>query len=169
MLKKLNNINIVLSTGILTSIMFIIVMFIVNPMIDGKNGFEVILLQFSFYKEVGVTIINNWGENGISNFNSYIFTDYLYALLYSIFFASLLTVLIFKAKQENNIRYTWVVQLAFFAGLFDWIENTLELFFINNTIVFSNSLFFIHSIVATLKWLAVPIAIGYVVVLFRKK
>jgi hypothetical protein len=30
-------------------------------------------------------------------------------------------------------------------------------------------LFFIHSIVATLKWIAVTVAIAYIVVLFTKK
>jgi len=168
MLKKLNNIKVVMVSGILTAAMFVVVMFLVNPMIDGKDGFEVILLQLAFDKEAGVNILNSWGDSGVSNFNRYIFTDYLYAVSYSIFFASLLSMLIFSAKKEKSIKYTWIVYLAFFAGLCDWFENTVELFFIKNMMEFPSTLFFMHSTVSALKWMALPVVIVYIVVLLGK-
>lgn len=169
MLKKLNNIKVVMASGILTAAMFVVVMFLVNPMIDGKDGFEVILLQLAFDKEAGVNILNSWGDSGVSNFNRYIFTDYLYAVSYSIFFASLLSMLIFSAKKEKSIKYTWVVYLAFFAALCDWFENTVELFFIKNMMEFPSTLFFMHSTVSALKWMALPVVIVYIVVLLGKR
>ena len=168
MLEKFNSITIARISGFFTLIMFIIVMFIVNPIIDSKNGFGVISLQLAFDKAKGISIVNSWGDEGISNFNHYIFTDYLYALFYSFFFASLLSMLIFRAKQEIYTKYTWIVYLPFFAGMCDWFENTIELLFIKNMSDFSNKLFFIHSVISALKWIALPIVLVYVVLLLKE-
>ena len=168
MLNILSKKSVIIISTVMTLIMFTVVMFIVNPSIDGKNGMDVIALQLSFDKEVGIKIINSWTQSGIKNFNQFIFTDYIYALCYSIFFASLLSMLILRAKQENNFKYTWIIYLSFFAGLCDWIENTFELVFIKDMLEFSNSLFFIHSVISTLKWLALPIIVIYIVILVRQ-
>jgi hypothetical protein len=162
MLDILGKRNIIIISTVITLIMFTVVMFVVNPSIDGKNGIEVILLQVAFNKEVGIKIINSWKQSGIENFNQLIFTDYIYALAYSIFFASILSMLIFKKSKHNMSKYKLIVYLPFIAGLFDWIENTLELFFINNPFQFSEILFFIHSIIASLKWTALPIIIIFI-------
>lgn len=161
--------NVLLGSLIFMLIMFSIVMFFVNPQIDDINGIGVIELQLSFNKDVGIGIIESWGESGIANFKQWIFMDYIYAASYSVFFASLLSFLIFKKGKEKLLKYTWVVGLAFVAGALDWIENTLELFFINNPSAFPDSLFFFHSVIASLKWAAVPIAVVYVVALATKK
>lgn len=149
--------------------MFSIVMFFINPQIDGLNGIGVIKLQLSFNKDAGIEIIESWGASGIANFKRWIFIDYIYALSYSVFFASLLSLLILQKGKEKSLKYTWVVVLAFIAGALDWIENTMELFFLNNPSGFPDSLFFLHSVIATLKWAAVPIAVIYVVALVTKK
>lgn len=168
MLNILSNKKIIIGSGILTSIMFIIVMFFVNPMIDSSNGLSVIQLQLAFDKKIGIDIVKSWGDLGVLNFNSYIFTDYIYAFAYSLFFASLLSMLMIQANEQNNIKYTMVIKLALIAGFLDWIENTIELAFINNLVDFSDMIFTIHSIVASLKWFAVPIVAGYIVVLVVK-
>ena len=165
MLHELSKKKVLIGSGIFVSIMFYIVMFIVNPLIDSKNGLGVILLQLSFQKEAGIAIINSWGKTGISNFKTWIFTDYLYALSYSLFLGSLISRLIIKKGKENDFSYTWVVYLVFTAGLLDCIENTIEIFFLNNPIDCSDLLFFLHSIIASIKWCAVPIAISYIVIL----
>lgn len=160
MLNVLNNKNIIIISTVITLLMFVIVMFIVNPSIDGKNGMGVLALQLVFDKELGIEIINSWGKLGIDNFNQLIFTDYIYALGYSVLFSSILSVLILRKAKEN---YNLIIYLPFVAGLFDWIENTIELFFINNPIEFSSSIFFIHSIVASLKWLTLPIIVSVII------
>lgn len=169
MLQLLGKKIVLVGSLIFMLIMFSIVMFSINPQIDGINGIGVIKLQLSFNKDVGIDIIESWGETGVSNFKRWIFVDYIYALSYSVFFASLLSLLILQKGKVKLFKYTWVVVLSFVAGAFDWIENTLELFFINNPLGFSDSLFFLHSIIATLKWAAVPIAVVYVVALVVKK
>jgi hypothetical protein len=163
MLNILSKKSVIVISTLATLMMFAVVMFVVNPSIDGKNGIGVLALQLAFDKEVGIEIINSWTQLGIENFNRFIFTDYLYALSYSILFASILSVLILKKSKQNILKYKMIVYLPFIAGLFDWIENTLELSFINNPIEFSNILFFIHSIIASLKWLMIPIVVTFIV------
>lgn len=165
----LNKKILIIISGIITLVMFCVVMFIVNPLIDAKDGVGVLALQLSFNKEVGVEIINSWGQSGIENFKQLIFTDYIYALGYSIFFASILSTLILKKGKENLLTFRMIIYLPFLAGLFDWIENSIELLFINNPIEFSNTLFFIHSIIASLKWAVLPIVMGYIIVLLLQK
>jgi Na+/citrate or Na+/malate symporter len=145
--------------------MFAIVMFYANPLIDGGNGSGLIKLQLAYDKEAGIEIINSWGASGIDHFNQWIFTDYIYAFSYAVFFASLLSILIMKKGKEEFLVYRFGVYLAFVAGLLDWIENTMELFFVNNYSGFPSALFFLHSIVATVKWAALPVAVAYIVVL----
>jgi len=169
MLHALNRKVVLIGSLVFMSIMFVIVMFFVNPSVDGGNGAGVIKLQLSFEKESGIKIINSWGQSGIENFNQWIFTDYIYALAYSVFFASLLSFLILKKGKETYLAYKSVVYLAFIAGFFDWVENTIELLLVNNPSEVSNTLFFLHSIVASLKWAAIPIAVAYILVLLTKK
>ncbi|WP_422133955.1 hypothetical protein [Endozoicomonas sp. ALD040] len=165
MLDKLNNKVLIICSLISTCIMFSIVMFYVNPLIDGKNGFEVIGLQLAFNKSVGIELVRHWGDSGINNFKSLIFTDYIYAVSYSLFFSSLLSFLIFKNNKSKHFSYTWVVYLAFLAGILDCIENTIELRFLENTAIFSDDIFLIHSWLAVFKWATLPVILGYVLVL----
>jgi len=163
MFNIFSNKKVIATSTVVTLIMFTVVMFIINPSIDGKNGMGVLALQLAFDKEVGIEIINTWGKSGIENFKQLIFTDYIYALGYSVFFASILSVLILKKSKQNLSKYKLIIYLPFIAGLSDWIENTLELLFINSPIEFSNTLFFIHSIIASIKWLTLPIVLSLII------
>jgi len=158
----LTNKRTVILFGITTLIMAYIVMAVVNPMIDKKDGFSVIALQVSFFKENGINIISNWD---IEAFRKWIFTDYIYALSYMLFFSSLAS-WIAKLKNITAGIYPYI---AVVAGIFDWIENSLELWFLNNVDTFSPILFFIHSILSTIKWLILPIFLWGVVQLIRKR
>lgn len=169
MLHALNRKSLLIGSLALMSIMFVIVMFFVNPLIDGGNGIGVLKLQLSFQKEAGIEIVNSWGQSGAENFNKWIFTDYIFAFAYSVFFASLLSFLILKKGKETLFSYRSVVYLAFIAGFLDWVENTVEWLFINNPSEISNTLFFLHSIASSLKWTAMPIAVVCIVVLLTKK
>lgn len=165
MLHTLNSKTVLIGSVIFMSVMFVIVTFLVNPAIDGGNGIGVLKLQLSFDKEVGIAIINSWGKSGIEHFKEWIFTDYIYAVSYAVFFASLLSILIMKKGKEEFFVYRFGVYLAVIAGLLDWVENSIELFFINDPSGFSNNVFFLHSIVAIVKWAALPVAIAYIAVL----
>lgn len=169
MLQALSKTAVLASSLVLMSIMFVIVMFFVNPSIDGGNGSGVLELQLSFEKSRGIEIIYGWGESGVNHFKRWIFTDYIYAFSYSLFFASLISSLVLKRGKGAHLNNIIFVYIAFLSGALDFVENSMELFFINNPYVFSDNLFFMHSIVATLKWIAVTIAIVYIVVILTKK
>ena len=161
-MKFISNRNFVIVSLIATLIMGFVVMYIVNPLIDGKNGLDVIALQLAFSKERALEIIASWD---INNFKRFIIFDYIYALCYMLFFASLILWL----GKKRGINTTKFAYIAILAGVFDWIENSLELWFLNNQDSFSSTLFFIHSILATLKWLALPIVLFVIIKLIIKK
>ncbi len=169
MLQVLGKKYVLISSFVLMTVMFVIVMFIVNPLIDGGDGFGVLQLQLSFDKNLGIEKINSWGEAGVDHFNRWIFTDYIYALAYSLFLASLTAFLVTKKGKGSYSVGRYVVSLAFASGVLDSLENTMELFFINKPYGFSESLFFLHSIVALLKWTAVAVVIAYIIALLTRR
>ena len=169
MITLQQNKKILILFGLLTSILFTIVMFVVNPLIDGKTGLEVIKLQIAFQTETGRIIINNWQEIGKENFLKYIFTDYLYAISYSIFLASIYMNKLLKKNIQLSKKHLFIFILPFIAGIFDMIENTIEILFIKNPVNFSEIIFGLHSVFATLKWIALPIIAYYLIKPIKEK
>jgi len=161
-MKFLANKKIVIFSALTTVIMAFIVMVIFDPLVDGKDGLDVIALQLSFSKEAGVGIVSGWN---IEVFQKWILLDYLYALSYMLFFASIILWL----EKEKGVVHSMYAYIAIFAGIFDWIENSLEVWFVHDIEGFSSVLFFVHSIVATLKWLALPLIMWCIVQLYRVK
>ena len=155
------NKKVLIGFGILTGIMYVIVMFIINPLIDGKIGLEVIKLQLSFTTENAKEILNNWNEIGQQNFLKYIYTDYIYAFAYSFFLSSLYLNKLLKNNIKLAGKHIYILILPFIAGLFDMIENTIEISFIKNSNDFSELLFTFHSVLSSLKWLILPIMIYF--------
>jgi len=158
----LANRKVMIFSMISTLIMAFVVMVVVDPVIDGKEGFGVIALQLSFFIDKAKEIISSWD---IEAFRHFIIFDYIYALSYMVFFASLVSWLEKEKVQPKSI-FPYV---AIGAGVFDWIENSLELWFLNDIDGFSATLFFIHSIFATLKWLALPLILWKIVKLLSAK
>lgn len=146
-------------------VMFVLTMYIINPAIDGQNGSGILALQLAFDKELGMEIISSWGAKGIDAYNCWYFVDYLYAVSYSVFLASLLSFLIFRKNIENSSVLKTIPLIALAAGACDWLENTLEFIFIQNPAIFSSHLFFFHSVVAVVKWIAILIAVVSVIYL----
>ncbi len=168
MIKFLSKRSTFIFSVILTTLMFIIVVFIVSPLIDGGNGLGVVKLQLSFDKFIGVGIVESWGKSGITFFNQWIFTDYIYAFAYALNFASILAnILVKKGLHQTKIKY--LVLMPFVAGLLDMTENTLELFFINNQVGFSESLFYFHSVIATVKFAIIALSLMAIIVLLLKR
>ena len=74
-----------------------------------------------------------------------------------------------KVKGKDNSWYMIFVYVAIFAGLSDWIENSLELCFLDDIDGFSQGLFWTHSMIATLKWLALPVVLVGIISLYKSK
>ena len=161
-MKFLANKKIVIFTAVTTAIMAFIVMVLFDSMVDGKNGLDVIALQLAFSKEIGASIVSSWN---VEAFKNGIVLDYIYALSYMLFFASLMLWL----AKEKGVPSGIYAFIAIFAGVCDWIENSLELWFLSDIEGFSSALFFVHSIVATLKWMALPIILWRITTLYRVK
>ena len=148
-------------------VMFSIVIFYVDPMIDGKDGSGVIALQLSFFVDRAIEVVNSWDIGGADRFKKYIFTDYIYAIAYVLFFVSVLKVLIHKKRASN--RYNFFVYFAILAGILDWVENSIEIAFVSNMQNFSETLFFLHSVISVIKWSALQIVlIGIFKLIFKK-
>ena len=170
MLEVLSKKRVFIVFGILTFVLFFAVMFFVNPYIDGNDGMSVIALQVAFDKSLGIDILNTWGRSGIERYKKFIIFDYLYALSYSVFFSSLIARLIVKKSPKKWKNYGFVLSLPFIAGLSDWVENSLEISFLNDISGFNDKLFTIHSFIASLKWMILPIVLWLIVKsLFRIK
>ncbi len=73
-----------------------------------------------------------------------------------------------KRKAKSGLPYLLFAYVAVLAGALDWLENTLELRFLDDVEGFPKRLFFFHSIVATLKWLALPIVLAGIALLHKK-
>jgi hypothetical protein len=129
-------------------IMAVVTMGFVNPAIDGQDGAGVLALQLAFDKEVGNEIIKSWGSAGRTMFVRWIFTDSLYAAAYSVFLAALISTLLLRKGRQGSRYFQAVVLIALLAGACDWLENTMELAFIQNPAEFSTTLFRLHSLVA---------------------
>jgi hypothetical protein len=157
------NKKVLIGFGILTGIMFIIVMFIINPLIDGKTGMGVIKLQLAFTTQNGKSILNGWNVIGQQNFLKYIYTDYIYAFAYSFFLSSLYLNKVLKNNIKLKGKYLFIFILPFVAGLFDMIENTIEILFIKNPNGFPELLFSFHTILSSLKWLGLPIILYFLI------
>jgi len=169
MLPALGKPTVLMSSFALMSVMFVVVMFFVNPAIDGNDGSGVLALQLLFEKDAGIDLLKSWGESGVNNFKKWIFTDFLYAFSYSLFFASLISYLALKKTLQVRSTSVYFVSLALCSGVLDCVENSMELSFMSNPYFFSANLFFVHSLVASLKWLAVASVVIYILVLLIKK
>jgi len=67
-------------------------------------------------------------------------------------------------------RYNFLVFFAILAGVFDWIENSIEIAFVSNMQNFSKTLFFLHSVISVIKWSALPIVlIGIFMLIFKER
>lgn len=152
--KKLNRIEIILITAILTIIFLIIIM----PAIDNVRSPETISIiefQLTFSKETFIYNVNQWGEEAINNYVSMMWVDYIFPVIYSIFLASSIALLTTRLIGEPNRIHIILFSLPLFAGLLDWVENTFHIYLLadfSNITNQSSTLIFLSGIVALLKW-----------------
>ena len=159
MLKFLRKKTVLFSSLIAMLIMFVVAILIVNRGIDGGDGSSILGLQLAFDKQLGIEIIERWGPEGRAFYNSWAFTDYIYAACYSLFFASLLAMLSSRDGKPDS-RWDLIPPLiALSAGAMDCIENAMEYVFVQNPVDFSADLFFFHSIITVCKWAAIMTAV----------
>jgi len=87
------------------------------------------------------------------NYYLYKFTtiDTLFPLIYSIFFA-LLVSYILKKKKKKNAKLEYLILLPFISMIFDYLENILTIILINNLHEINQGLVYLLTISSSIKW-----------------
>lgn len=159
MLNFLRKKTVLFSSLIAMLIMFVIAILIVNRGIDGGDGSSILGLQLAFDKQLGIEIVERWGAQGRAFYNSWAFTDYIYAVCYGLFFASLLAILSSRAGKPDSHWDLVPPLIALSAAAMDCLENAMEYIFVQNPADFPADLFFFHSIITVCKWAALMTAV----------
>ncbi|WP_303722051.1 hypothetical protein [Malonomonas rubra] len=169
MLKFLSRKSVLLTSLLFMTLMMVICMRLVNPAIDGQGGASLLALQLAFDKNLGIEIINCWGAEGSAVYRRWCFTDYLYAISYTIFLASLLVVLLFRKGKIGSSILSSTPFIVLGAGVCDCLENMMEYFFIQDPHNFPAQLFFAHSLISVLKWAGIFTAVATVIFLLPQR
>ena len=161
--------TLILST-LLTIILILVIILIVDPYIEGTKGASILSLQCSFDRTHADAVLRTWGSDAAVRFNQMIWVDYLFAFVYPVALASWL--LFFINKQQGLISYVYCrssVYIALSTGLFDWIEDSMELWYINKTSELPEIFFFLHSLAASAKFAAIFLVLLCIVILLLKR
>lgn len=167
MLKRLGTRKLLLLSFLTTINLMHLLTFFVTPKITGEVGMGLINLQLSFDKNRAMELIASWGEHGRVAFNQLIIIDYIYPISYVCLLISLLA-LQMPQQQLSKLQIN-LLRLPILAGLLDWLENSMEIIFINFPHSFSEQLFFTHSLVASAKWLIILFTLINIIKLFITK
>lgn len=146
--------RIVVFSAIITLLLTIILMVLNSKAIPpGSPG--IIALQFAFTESTFVSIINQWGIAGVTHFLNTIWIDYIFPVVYAIFFSSFIAWLTIKLDKSSTKFHIIVFALPFIAGFLDWCENTLHIILLSNVNNISGIIIFTASVFALIKWLIV--------------
>jgi len=77
--------------------------------------------------------------------------DIIYPLIYTIFFA-LLVSYILKKKNNKNAKLEYLILLPFISMIFDYLENILTIILINNLHEINQGLVYLLTISSSIKW-----------------
>ena len=111
-----------------------------------------LVLQLTFSKDVFLSILNQWGEDGIKTYKTILVFDYLFPLFYSLFLASCLARLTINRNPAWRKFYLFLFTLPFISALLDWCENTFHFILLRDMSQISQTLVTISAISAYTKW-----------------
>jgi hypothetical protein len=144
---------------------FLASIFVLNPTLDPQASafsWPQLQLQFAFTPERGDAVLKYWGEGAEGRYFSVIWIDVLFALSYGPFFYLLIR------RLGGGAPWALVPLLEMGTNL---VETSLEIYWVaahsaQNPLF---AAFFIHSIVATIKWLIlVPLYLLHTAILLRR-
>jgi hydrogenase/urease accessory protein HupE len=167
LLKYLAKKHYVIGFGIATIILFSVIVMI-SSMSENANGASALRLQVAFDKSIGIKIVSSWKDEGVEHFKSFMMVDYIYAFAYSFFLSSFLAWLLYREEHIKN-SYQKIVYIPFLIGILDMIENTMELQFVEDIYSYSSKLFYLHSILATTKWLLAVVVLVLISIFALKR
>ena len=173
-LSKLTYKRILIFSGILTIIIFFALRYFGNPLITNNAPGGIISFELAKYNNQSIAIISSWDLNAKVNAGLSLGIDFLFLVVYAIFFATACYLVAQKYINKNNLMYKtglFIAKLQFVAALFDAIENIvlIKLLLGSNNNIFSLIAYYFASIKFVIIAIAIIyIIIGYTAFLFQK-
>ncbi len=166
--RKLGRVWVVIISGILAAgaltFLSILLQKAIPPSAPG-----IIAMELAFTKERLISILNQWGPEGVSVYLKAMWIDYFYALFYALFLSSLFA-LASRAEEEDPHRGELLIfSLPFIAAILDWVENSLHLTYFPEYEKMSESMVFVVSFISLIKWLLALFVIGAIFYSFGRR
>jgi hypothetical protein len=171
---NLSNKSILLYSGLIGVILFLALGYFNKPLVTeiAPNG----IVSFELAKDINtsISIISSWDLNAKINAGLSLGIDFLYLVIYSIFFATSCYLISQKYINKNNWMFKTgllLTKLQFVAALFDAIENIalIKLLIGSNNGIYSSIAFYFASIKFLIIALGIVyIIIGFVTMIFQK-
>ncbi|MBU0529706.1 hypothetical protein KKF86_08130 [bacterium] len=152
-------------TGILTIILFLVLGYFDKSLITENAPGGIISFELAKEIDTSVSIISSWDLNAKVNAGLSLGIDFLFLVVYAIFFATACYLIAKKYINKNNWMYKTgllIAKLQFVAALFDAIENIALIKLLlgsNNSIFLMIAYYF-----ASIKFAIIAIGIIYIII-----
>lgn len=144
---------------------FTVVMNNIDLIIAGPYGKGSLYLQLSFTKENFISVLNNWGPEGIAYFLDTIWLDFLYPPMYALLLSSGAANTVKKlnelSKTDEEISGL-KLSIPFIAAGFDYTENLAEIYILKNNL-FTDFNIAAASSISAIKWTLILVSVFNVV------
>ena len=174
-ISKLTYKQILIFSGILTIIIFFVLRYFGHPLITNNAPGGIISFELAKDINQSIAIISSWDLNAKVNAALSLGIDFLFLIVYSIFFATACYLVAQKFPNKNNWMYKiglFLAKMQFIAALFDAFENIalIKLLHGSNINIFSLIAYYFASI----KFMIIAIGIIYIIIglltsLFQKE
>ena len=164
-LSKFTYKRILIFSGFLTIIIFISLRYFGNPLITNHAPSGIISFELAKDYDQSIAIISSWDLNAKVNAGLSLGIDFLFLVVYSIFFSTACYLVAQKYINKINLLYRiglLIAKLQFVAALFDAIENIalIKLLLGSNNSIYPTIAYYFASI----KFIIIAIGIIYIII-----
>jgi len=157
--------RILIFSGFLTIIIFFLLRYFGNPLITNHAPSGIISFELAKDNDQSIAIISSWDLNAKVNAGLILGIDFLFLVVYSIFFSTACYLVAQKYINKINLLYRTgllIAKLQFVAALFDTIENIalIKLLLGSNNSIFPTIAYYFASI----KFVIIAIGIIYIII-----
>lgn len=166
--RKLGRVWVVIISGILAAGALCILSLLIQRAIPPDSP-GIIAMELAFSKKKLVSILNQWGAEGVGVYLKAMWIDYFYALFYAIFLSSLFALASTEEKKKPMRVELLIFSFPFIAGILDWVENSFHLAFFPEYEEMTESLVLAVSFVSLIKWFLALFVILAILYSFLRK
>ena len=161
-------------SGIFTIILFLLLGHFDKPLVTETAPDGIISFELAKNIDQSIAIISSWDLNAKTNAGLSLGIDFLFLVVYAIFFATACYLIAQKLVNKNWMYKTGLLfaKLQFVAALFDAIENValIQLLLGSNNSIFPSIAYYF----ASMKFMIIAIGIIYIIIgfltsLFQKR